>query len=254
MAARRGRATAPPSKLACGRRCHPGRIWRPGPGGPATGASGRGADRPHHGRPGRDGPAGHAAGRRPRRPGRHAVTRRRRSAGRTGRRPRAGAGRSPASAPARTAPVGDRAPLCAAEGLDAGRRPEQPRPPVPPQPGPRRGPAVCATWPGATWCPCWPARPSCWPTTPTSSKRCPPSIDPTDARQLAAAPRPLARRAVRRWLRSAGAPRRRASAIRRRPARWPGSWPVAGGRSGPASSPAAAGSSATAGGCAVAGR
>ncbi len=71
-------------------------------------------------------------------------------------------------------------------------------------------------------------------------------IDATDARQLAAAPRPLARRAVRRWLRS-GDTFPTPSFTRRRPPRWHGSWRSRAGPSGRASSPAAAASNATEG-------
>ena len=97
--------------------------------------------------------------------------------------------------------------LCAAAGLRAGVRREQRRPGVRPQPHPPRAPAaVRGRWPVATRSRCWPARPACCATrwrcwTRWRRTSLP---DPTDARAVARAERPLARRAVRRWLREAG--------------------------------------------------
>ena len=88
----------------------------------------------------------------------------------------------PAAPAPRPAPRRDRA-LCAAQGLDAGRRPEQRRPPVPSQPGPPRGAAAARRRrrPRRRPGPRPPGR-RCWPTTPTSSRPWPADLDPTDAR------------------------------------------------------------------------
>ena len=79
--------------------------------------------------------------------------------------------------------------LCAAEGLDGARRPVA-------TPIPASSATGCATrccrcsprWPGATWCRCWPARPTCSPTSPTTSTAAAAALDVTDAPALRAAP------------------------------------------------------------------
>ena len=94
--------------------------------------------------------------------------------------------------------------LCVDARADAGRRPEQPRPRPPPQPGaPRAAPAARRRSPGATWPGCWPARPALLAEDADLLDELAGRLDVTDARVLAAAPVPL------------GAPR--LAAVARRP-------------------------------------
>ena len=115
----------------------------------------------------------------------------------------------------------DTAVVCAAVGLDPVEDPSNrdrrfPRNRI------RHDVLPCSRRPPAgTWYRCWPARPVCWPTSPSCSTPWPARSIPTDARALAAAQPALARRAVRRWLRSR---RRRRAATRRRRPRSSGCW------------------------------
>ncbi len=85
--------------------------------------------------------------------------------------------------------------LCARCGLEPVRDPSNSRPALPSQPGAVRG-AAPAGRRGRTGSRARPlsARPTCWLTTPTCSPRWAAPIDPTDAKALVAAPRPVARR------------------------------------------------------------
>ena len=154
----------------------------PGPRGPPRRARSRRGAGPHRRRPGRDGARQPAAGGRARRPGRHPA-------------------RSPTPDPGPAAGR-DRGPV-RGRGPGPGRRPEQPRPGVPAQPGAPRGapaprrrgrprPGAGPRPPGRSGRPTWPT--TCGPR--------PPPLDVTDARALRAAPPPVARVAVREWLRA----------------------------------------------------
>ena len=70
--------------------------------------------------------------------------------------------------------------------------------------------------PAATSCPCWPARPGCWPGDADLLDALASVIDPEDAGALAAAPEAAARRSIRGWLTGARA------TTRPRSTRWTG--------------------------------